>query len=143
MTFKWERSIGQVHVTEVRCKNCREQILDEYGLPTGGCKLVSGKVKYAEPPTITGLSVWLECEKETIKNYTERDQFSVPLKKAYLRVQKALELKLHDPVTPAAKVIFGLSNFDGWVNKQFTDNKHAGLDIASLIKAQQTTTDAA
>lgn len=132
--FEWTKE-GKV---ETRCKECRGKIYDEYDLPTQGCILVSGKVKRAEPPTITGLAIWLDCDKETIKNYGEREAFSGPIKNAYLRVQKALELKLHDEDTPPAKVIFGLTNFDGWQNKHFTDSRHSGeLGISTLIKLQE------
>jgi hypothetical protein len=43
-------------------------------------------------------------------------------------------------VTPAAKVIFGLTNFDGWLNKQYTDNRHEVQSMADLdlIKQQET-----
>lgn len=45
-------------------------------------------------PTITGLALHLDCDVETIKNYTEKDEFSRPTKKAYLRVQNSYEKRL-------------------------------------------------
>ena len=34
-------------------------------------------------PRITGLALWLDCEIETLKSYTEKDEFSAPIKRAY------------------------------------------------------------
>ncbi len=117
-TFEWEEKKA---VIVTRCKECRGRVLDEYNLPTRGCLLISGKLKERITPTVTGLALWLDCEKETVKSYGERDEFSGPIKNAYLRIERELEEELHRNRVPPAKTIFGLSNF-GWKNPQHIDH---------------------
>ena len=75
--------------------------------------------KAGDKPTITGLALHLDCDLDTIKNYTERDEFFGPLKKAYLRVQQGYENRMHEGACTGA--IFALKNF-GWKDKQEVEN---------------------
>jgi hypothetical protein len=130
--FPWPNQKGDL---EERCKDCRRTILDEYALPTRGCILVSGEFKERTRPTITGLSLALDCDKETIREYRERDEFSAPIKRAYLRVEQEHEFNLHDARVPPVKTIFALSNF-GWKNPQHIDQTLTvkGDSAAALAK---------
>lgn len=129
--FIWKKD-EQGH-TEERCKECRGEILDKYGLPTTGCILVSGELKVQNRPTISGLALWLDCDKETIREYRGREDFSAPIKNAYLRVEREHELNLHDARVPPAKTIFALSNF-GLKNPQHIDhNLNVNRDGAAQL----------
>lgn len=126
-TFEW--TDADTKKVETRCKDCRRLVFDEFGLPTTGCRLIKGRLKERIPATITGLAIALGCDKETIKTYSEKDEFSRPLKAAYLKVQNALEVKLHSDQGQPAKIIFGLTNFDGWKNPQHIDHTSGGDKI--------------
>ncbi len=88
---------------------------------------------FAETPkdewTWTGLALFLDCEKETLKSYRERDGFSAPLKKALLRVEQGYEvdLKKHG----RAGSIFALKNFE-WKDKNETDVTSGGEKITGV-----------
>lgn len=83
-----------------------------------------------DKPTITGLALHLDCEIETIKNYQERDEFSAPTKRAYLRVQNGYEKRMHEGAPTGA--IFALKNF-GWKDKTEVDQNMSGkLDIGGI-----------
>lgn len=71
-----------------------------------------------ETPTISWLALFLECDIETIRLYKRKDEFSAPIKEAYLRVQQVYEERLH--WHNATWAIFALKNFD-WKDKQETD----------------------
>ena len=142
-TFDWiEEAKDGTHIPVVRCKECRGRILDDYRLPSRGCILVKGERKERTTPTITGLALALGCDKETIREYRERDQFSAPIKNAYLRVEREHELNLHDARVPPAKTIFALSNF-GWKNPQHIDqtisvNSDGAAELASRLMSRET-----
>lgn len=68
-------------------------------------------------PTITGLSIFLWCDIDTIKNYSRKDEFIRPIKEAYAKVQQSYEERLHGNNPTGA--IFALKNF-WWVDKEDT-----------------------
>lgn len=79
--------------------------------------------------TWTGLSLHLDCEKETLKNYREREEFSVPLKKALLKVENGYEVDLKKHGRTGS--IFALKNFE-WKDKSETDVTSAGERITGI-----------
>lgn len=87
--------------------------------------------KVVETPTITWLALYLSCDIETIKNYKEKDDFSRPIKEAYMKVQRAYEERLQ--WTTPTGAIFALKNFD-WKDKQETDHTSWGQPIFQRIK---------
>lgn len=70
-----------------------------------------------KPVSITGLALALDCYRETLTNYQERDEFFDTVKKAKLKVENFYEERLTLP--NATGVIFALKNFD-WSDKQET-----------------------
>ncbi len=72
-----------------------------------------------EKPTITWLALHLWCDIETIKNYKQKDDFSRPIKEAYLKVQQSYDERLS--WTTPTWAIFALKNFD-WKDKTETDH---------------------
>lgn len=127
-TFPWTDKDGKA---SVRCKECKRDIHDEYGFPSRGCILVSGRLKERIVPTVTGLCVHLGCHKETLKDYSTRDMFSDPINKAYMLIEQEYEQELHRDKVPPAKTIFGLSNF-GWKNPQHIDHTSKGERLPSV-----------
>ena len=65
--------------------------------------------------TITGLALALDCDRHTIQDYKERDEFSTSIKRAYLMVENSYEKSLRR--NGRTGDIFALKNF-GWADKQ-------------------------
>jgi hypothetical protein len=90
--------------------------------------------KAGEKPTITGLALHLDCEIETIKDYSEKDEFSAPIKRAYLRVQNGYENRMYE--TGPTGAIFALKNF-GWKDKTEVEQKtDLTIDFDKLTDAE-------
>lgn len=86
-------------------------------------------IRPAEPPTITGLALYLGFEsRQSIYDYEKRGKFSYTVKRARLTIESEYEKKLHgnNPTGP----IFALKNF-GWQDR----HEHTGKDGESLIPA--------
>lgn len=80
--------------------------------------------------TWTGLALHLDTTKETLREYKEREEFVVPLKKALLKVENGYEtdLKKHG----RSGTIFALKNFD-WKDRNETDITTQGDKIQSGV----------
>ena len=72
-------------------------------------------------PTVTGLATAIGMDREGIKTYGKRDEFSYTIKRARNRVQEYLEQRLYD--SSPAGAIFNLKNNYGW-----RDEKHLSVD---------------
>lgn len=68
------------------------------------------------PLTITGLAVALNCDRRTLLNYENKDEFFPAIKQARQRIENYVEESLWKPKV-AAGVIFNLKNNFGWVDK--------------------------
>lgn len=75
-------------------------------------------------PTIAGLAVFLEMDRQTLYNYKERDQFFDILKKAVNKVEAKYEGRLIYENNPTG-VIFALKNM-GWKDKTEQDLRVEG-----------------
>jgi hypothetical protein len=74
-----------------------------------------------EPPTITGLSLYLGFEsRQSFHDYKERPEFSYAIKRARLRIENEYEKMLYRQ-SPTGS-IFALKNL-GWVDKQEVEQK--------------------
>ena len=73
------------------------------------------------PYTITGLAVWLDCDRQTLLNYQEKEQFFGTIKKAKTRIEADIErcalLGLYNPTFS----IFNMKSNFGWHDKQEVD----------------------
>lgn len=83
-----------------------------------------------EPYTITGIALALNCDRETLTNYTKRDEFFDTIKIAKLRVENYLEKCLYRPAGVTG-LIFNLKVNFHWPDS--FDLKH-GLPDNSLPK---------
>ena len=88
-------------------------VLDKYGE-------VVLEERMIHPFTITGLCFALNCEVETIKNYSYKDEFSESIKHAYKLCQNFAEEQMYTAKNPAG-AIFALKNY-GWSDKQEIDH---------------------
>lgn len=76
-------------------------------------------------PTWTGLAIHLGFEsRQSLQDYKEKPEFSYPIKKALLRIERKYEEAM---MKQPAGAIFALKNF-GWTDKQEIDQKtdHSG-----------------
>jgi hypothetical protein len=70
-----------------------------------------------DPYTITGLALALDCDRRTLVNYEDREEFFPTIKKAKLKVENYLETKsLKGDIVPVM-TIFNLKNNFGWKDK--------------------------
>ena len=89
-----------------------------------------------EELTITGLALALGCDRHTVQDYRERDEYSTSIKKAYLRVENSYEKSLRK--NGRSGDIFALKNF-GWKDKIETTNEdyekinNAIINLSNLI----------
>ena len=80
-------------------------------------------------PTMAGLARSLGMCRQSLLNYSEKDEFLDTIKEARLRVEEALEDRLFDP-SPTG-VIFNLKNNFGWKDVQ-DRNISADLTVTEL-----------
>jgi len=78
-------------------------------------------------PTLAGLALFLEIDRQTLYNYSERDQFFDILKKAKSRVEATYEERAIYEPNPTG-VIFALKNM-GWTDRVATDHTTKGEAI--------------
>lgn len=70
--------------------------------------------------TIAGLARWLGCDRRTLVDYSERDEFLPAIKGAKLRIEEQLEECLYG--NNVTGIIFNLKNNYGWKDKSEVDN---------------------
>lgn len=81
--------------------------------------------------TITGLAIALGfCDRQSLYDYEEREEFSCIIKAARLRVENAYEIKLSSQNVTGS--IFALKNM-GWKDKSEVDNSHTFKNKPSIV----------
>lgn len=75
-------------------------------------------------PTISGLAVYLDCDRKTLLSYKKRDDFLPSIKMALARCEAVIESRALMGGLNATMSIFTLKNNYGWVDKTEVDNKH-------------------
>lgn len=73
--------------------------------------------------TWTGLALWLDVDKHTLTNYSDREEFSTSIKNAMLKVENGYEKDLKH--SGRTGTIFALKNFD-WKDKSEVDQNVKG-----------------
>lgn len=72
---------------------------------------------YPKPVTITGLALYLGFEsRQSLTDYSRKDEFSCTIKRAKMRVEQYLEERLFG--NNVTGIIFNLKNNFGWKDKQ-------------------------
>ena len=79
--------------------------------------------------TWTGLALYLDTNRQTLLNYSERPEFVDPIKKGLARVENGHEIDLKRHGRPGT--IFALKNFD-WKDRQEQDITSGGKPIPIL-----------
>jgi hypothetical protein len=99
-------------------------------------KLVDEYFDSTNRPTLSGLAVFLNCDRHTIYNYKERDEFFHIIKKATSLVESIYEERAIYENNPTG-VIFALKNM-GWSDKveNKTDMKVSGIKPIEWVKSK-------
>lgn len=71
-------------------------------------------------PTISGLALFLEVDRKTIVNYSNREEYFPTIRKARSRIESHIEKKLYG--NNVTGCIFNLKNNFGWKDKSEIDN---------------------
>lgn len=87
-------------------------------------------------PTLSGLAVFLEIDRQTLYNYKERDEFFDIIKKATAKVESIYEERAIYENNPTG-VIFALKNM-GWTDRMEnqTNLKVTGIKPIEWVKSQ-------
>lgn len=85
-----------------------------------------------ERPTLSGLAVYLEIDRQTLYNYKERDEFFDIIKKATAKVESIYEERAIYENNPTG-VIFALKNM-GWTDRVSNDLTTQGEKIVPPIQ---------
>lgn len=87
-------------------------------------KIHKKKIIQIEPITITGLAWALDCSRETLVNYAEKEEFFRPIKRARDFVEKCIEMQMLNGKANTVASIFTLKNNWNWIEKQ--EVEHSG-----------------
>ena len=93
--------------------------------------LIADYFDSTERPTLSGLAVFLEIDRQTLYNYKERDEFFDMIKKATAKVESIYEERAIYENNPTG-VIFALKNM-GWTDRVANDLTSGGERITPPI----------
>lgn len=83
--------------------------------------LKNDKGEYTRPPTVTGLAVALDTNRETLCNYEEKEDYFDTIKEAKSRCEAWVEENALLGKANATFSIFNLKNNYGWKDKTESD----------------------
>lgn len=93
--------------------------------------LISDYFNQTARPTLSGLAVFLEVDRQTLYNYKERDEFFDIIKRAAAKVESIYEERAIYENNPTG-VIFALKNM-GWSDRTATDLTSNGNELKPNI----------
>jgi len=70
------------------------------------------------PYTLSSLAYFLDCDTDTLRNYTDKSEFIGTIKKAKVRIEASKAEKLESKDYATAGLIFDLVNNHGFTNRQ-------------------------
>lgn len=79
-------------------------------------------------PTISGLADHLDCDRDTILEYSKKAEYSGTIKRAKQKIERHVEESLFTMRNPAG-AIFNLKNNFGWKDKQEIDARVANVTL--------------
>lgn len=74
-----------------------------------------------KPYTISGLAVWLDCDRQTLLNYQEKEEFFGTIKRAKTKIEASIEQGALMGLYNATFSIFNMKNNFGWQDKHEVD----------------------
>ena len=77
------------------------------------------------PYTVTDLAVWLDCDRRTLTNYEEKDEFFPTIKKAKTKIEASIEKGALMGVYNPTFSIFNMKNNFGWQDKHEVDTTNS------------------
>lgn len=77
------------------------------------------------PYTMSGLANSLDCDRDTVLNYSKKEEYFGTIKKAKRRVEEYVECRLFQG--KATGPIFNLKNNFGWKDKKEIEHNHNGV----------------
>lgn len=104
-----------------------EQKIDEY-FKSDEAYIISytdGSEQKTFAPTISGLALFLECDRKTITNYGNKEEYFPTIKKARLRIESHLEKRLYG--NNVTGTIFNLKNNFDWKDKSEVEQTNVEL----------------
>jgi hypothetical protein len=84
--------------------------------------------KRVKPFTVSGLAAFLDCDRKTINNYEDMDEFFPTIKKAKQIIEADVEEGSLTGAYNATAAIFNLKNNFGWHDKQEIDQNIGNKD---------------
>lgn len=90
---------------------------------------------HVRPYTMSGLALSVGCDRQTLINYSKKNEFFGTIKEARLKVEQFAEEQLYRP-NQVAGVIFSLKNNFGWKDKQ-EENQSETQDFADAISDKE------
>lgn len=93
-----------------------------------------------KPMTMSGLACWLNISRQTLVNYSYKEDFFDTINTARLMIQADMEERALGGESNATVTIFSLKNNFGWVDKIETENTNVNtnknIDLSSLTDEQ-------
>jgi hypothetical protein len=84
-----------------------------------------------EPYTMSGLALACGVDRQTILNYSEKDEFFGTIKAAKQKVEADVERRLLETSNQTGAIFSLKNNFDGWKDKQETE--HSGAVTNTIV----------
>ena len=81
-----------------------------------------------KPMTMSGLACWLNISRQTLVNYSYKEEFFDTINTARLMIQADMEERALGGESNATVTIFSLKNNFGWVDKIETENKNTNVN---------------
>lgn len=94
-----------------------------------------------KPLTMSGLACWLGISRQTLVNYSYRDEFFDTINIARNMVQADMEERGLGGQSNATMSIFSLKNNFGWVDKQEVESKNENINTNKNIDMSGLSTD--
>ena len=77
------------------------------------------------PWTITDLAYWLDCDRQTLLNYQEKEEFFGTIKKAKTKIEASIEKRALLGIYNSTFAIFNMKNNFGWQDKHEVDTTNS------------------
>lgn len=129
---KWESPEELEELIEKYLKSCWTVKRDMFGNPVKDPETKEEILQQTKPYTISGMALYLDCDRHFLLEYAKKDKFSATIKKARNICQAYAEESLFS--NKATGAIFNLKNNYGWKDKTEVDQNVNGDLTVSVVK---------